>query len=124
TFYVLSPVPHQGKLPIDWKEMGPIYEKRILDEIGHRLIPDIHERIVTSFHYTPQDFSNDLNAHLGSAFSLEPLLTQSAYFRTHNRDDAIPNMYFVGAGTHPGAGIPGVVGSAKATAALMLEDML
>lgn len=124
TFYVLAPVPHQGKLPIDWKEMGPIYEKRILDEIGHRLIPDIHDRIVTSFHYTPQDFGTDLNAHLGSAFSLEPLLTQSAWFRVHNRDDVIKNLYFVGAGTHPGAGIPGVVGSAKATAELMLEDIL
>ncbi len=124
TFYVLAPVPHQGKLPIDWEEMGPIYEKRILDEIGHRLIPDIHDRIVTSFNYTPQDFGSDLNAHLGSAFSLEPLLTQSAWFRVHNRDDVINNLYFVGAGTHPGAGIPGVVGSAKATAALMLEDIL
>ncbi|WP_375250582.1 FAD-dependent oxidoreductase, partial [Sphingomonas sp.] len=68
----------------------------------------------------PPDFAHDLNAHLGSAFSLEPILTQSAYFRVHNRDDAIPNLYFTGAGTHPGAGIPGVVGSAKATAALML----
>lgn len=124
TFYVLAPVPHQGKLPIDWEEMGPIYEKRILDEIGQRLIPDIHDRIVTSFHYTPQDFGTDLNAHLGSAFSLEPLLTQSAWFRVHNRDDVIDNLYFVGAGTHPGAGIPGVVGSAKATAELMLEDIL
>ncbi len=124
TFYVLAPVPHQGKLPIDWEQMGPIYEKRILDEIGQRLIPDIHDRIVTSFHYTPQDFGTDLNAHLGSAFSLEPLLTQSAWFRVHNRDDVISNLYFVGAGTHPGAGIPGVVGSAKATAELMLEDIL
>ena len=123
TFYVLAPVPHQGKLPIDWDEMGPIYKKRILDEIGHRLIPDIHDRIITSFHYTPQDFGSDLNAHLGSAFSLEPLLTQSAWFRVHNRDDIIHNLYFVGAGTHPGAGIPGVVGSAKATAELMLEDL-
>ena len=123
TFYVLAPVPHQGKLPIDWEEMGPIYEKRILDEIGKRLIPDIHDRIITSFHYTPQDFGTDLNAHLGSAFSLEPLLTQSAWFRVHNRDDVISNLYFVGAGTHPGAGIPGVVGSAKATAELMIEDL-
>ena len=72
----------------------------------------------------PSDFARDLNAHLGSAFSLEPMLTQSAYFRVHNRDDAIPNLYFVGAGTHPGAGIPGVVGSAKATAALMLEGQV
>jgi phytoene desaturase len=121
TFYVLSPVPHLGKFPVDWAEIGPILEKRILDEVGRRLIPDIHERIVTKFHYTPDDFKQDLNAHLGSAFSLEPILTQSAWFRVHNRDDHIPNLYFVGAGTHPGAGIPGVVGSAKATAALMLE---
>ena len=121
TFYALAPVPHLGKFPADWNEIGPIMEKRVLDMIGHRLIPDIHERIVTKFSYAPPDFAHDLNAHLGSGFSLEPLLSQSAWFRTHNRDDAIPNLYFVGAGTHPGAGIPGVVGSAKATAALMLE---
>jgi phytoene desaturase len=121
TFYALAPVPHLGKFPVDWAEIGPILEKRILDEIGRRLIPDIHERIVTKFHYAPNDFARDLNAHMGSAFSLEPILTQSAWFRVHNRDDHIPNLYFVGAGTHPGAGIPGVVGSAKATAALMLE---
>lgn len=121
TFYALVPVPHLGKFPVDWEEIGPILEKRVLDEVGRRLIPDIHERIVTKFHYAPNDFERDLNAHLGSAFSLEPILTQSAWFRVHNRDDHIPNLYFVGAGTHPGAGIPGVVGSAKATAALMLE---
>jgi phytoene desaturase len=121
TFYALAPVPHLGKFPVDWDEIGPILEKRILDEIGRRLIPDIHERIVTKFSYAPSDFATDLNAHLGSAFSLEPILTQSAYFRVHNRDDDIRNLYFVGAGTHPGAGIPGVVGSAKATAKLMLE---
>jgi phytoene desaturase len=123
TFYALAPVPNQGKLPIDWAEMGPILEKRILDEIGHRLIPDIHNRITTKFHYSPADFGQDLNAYLGSAFSLEPVLTQSAWFRVHNRDDVIPNLYFVGAGSHPGAGIPGVVGSAKATAELMIEDL-
>ena len=122
TFYALAPVPHLGKFPVDWGEIGPILEKRILDEVGRRLIPDIHERIVTKFHYAPSDFAADLNAHLGSAFSLEPTLLQSAYFRVHNRDDNIPNLYFVGAGTHPGAGIPGVVGSAKATATLMLEE--
>ncbi|MGN6376750.1 MAG: phytoene desaturase [Sphingomonas sp.] len=121
TFYALAPVPHLGKFPVDWKQIGPILEKRILDEVGRRLIPDIHGRIVTKFSYAPSDFAHDLNAHLGSAFSLEPILTQSAYFRVHNRDPNIPNLYFVGAGTHPGAGIPGVVGSAKATAALMLE---
>ena len=79
--------------------------------------------LATSFHYAPTDFGRDLNAHLGSAFSLEPVLWQSAWFRAHNRDDVISNLYFVGAGTHPGAGIPGVVGSAKATAKLMLEDL-
>ena len=122
TFYALAPVPHLGKFPVDWDEIAPILEKRILDEIGRRLIPDIHDRIVTKFSYAPKDFAQDLNAHLGSAFSLEPVLTQSAYFRVHNRDEHIPNLYFVGAGTHPGAGIPGVVGSAKATAALMLGE--
>ena len=121
TFYALAPVPHMGKFPVDWDEIAPVLEKRILDEIGHRLIPDIHERIVTKFSYAPSDFAHDLNAHLGSAFSLEPTLLQSAYFRTHNRDPHIPNLYFTGAGTHPGAGIPGVIGSAKATARLMLE---
>jgi phytoene desaturase len=123
TFYALVPVAHMGKLAVDWDHIGPILEKRILDEIGRRLIPDIHDRIVTKFHYAPKDFSQDLNAHLGSAFSLEPILTQSAWFRGHNRDDVIDNFYLTGAGTHPGAGIPGVVGSAKATAGLMIEDL-
>jgi phytoene desaturase len=122
TFYALAPVPHQGKLPVDWNEVGPILANRILNEIERRLIPDIRSRIKVQFSYAPNDFARDLNAHLGSAFSLEPLLTQSAWFRTHNRDDVIGNLYFVGAGTHPGAGIPGVVGSARATAALMMED--
>ncbi|MDB5707062.1 MAG: phytoene dehydrogenase [Sphingomonas bacterium] len=106
TFYALAPVPHLGKFPVDWAEIGPILEKRILDEVGRRLIPDIHERIVTKFHYAPSDFAHDLNAHLGSAFSLEPILTQSAWFRVHNRDDDISNLYFVGAGTHPGPESP------------------
>ena len=124
TFYALVPVAHMGKLPIDWEQIGPVLEKRILDEVGRRFIPDIHDRIVTKFHYAPRDFALDLNAHMGSAFSLEPVLTQSAWFRAHNRDDDIKNLYLVGAGTHPGAGIPGVVGSAKATAKLMLEALL
>jgi phytoene desaturase len=123
TFYVLAPVAHLGKAPHDWDgDVGEAMKERILDELERRLIPDIRSRIMTQFHYTPADFSRDLSAHLGSAFSLEPVLWQSAYLRAHNRDDAISNLYFVGAGTHPGAGIPGVVGSAKATAALMLED--
>jgi phytoene desaturase len=124
TFYALAPVAHMGKAPLDWDgHVGEMMMERILNEIEKRLIPDIRSRIMTQFHYTPADFGRDLAAHHGSAFSLEPLLTQSAWFRAHNRDDAIPNLYFVGAGTHPGAGIPGVVGSAKATAGLMLADM-
>jgi phytoene desaturase len=122
TFYALAPVPHLGKLPVDWNEVGPIMEERILAEIERRFIPDLKSRIRVKFSYAPSDFAHDLAAHMGSAFSLEPLLTQSAYFRQHNRDDVISNLYFVGAGTHPGAGIPGVVGSARATATLMLED--
>ena len=109
-----------GKAKIDWATEGEAYAETIIDTLETRLIPDIRSRIRTRFHYSPADFKGDLAAHLGSAFSLEPVLTQSAWFRTHNRDDKISNLYFVGAGTHPGAGIPGVVGSAEATARLML----
>jgi phytoene desaturase len=123
TFYALVPVAHMGKLTVDWEQVGPLLEQRILAEVERRLIPDLADRIVTKFHYAPRDFALDLSAHLGSAFSLEPLLTQSAYFRGHNRDDVLHNFFLVGAGTHPGAGIPGVVGSAKATAGLMLQEL-
>ncbi|HET9428095.1 MAG TPA: phytoene desaturase [Allosphingosinicella sp.] len=123
TFYALAPVPHLGKLPLDWSKAGAGYAESIIDLLEQRLMPGLRERITVQFHYTPQDFADDLGAHLGSAFSLEPVLTQSAWFRVHNRDDVISNLYFVGAGTHPGAGIPGVVGSAKATAGLMIDDL-
>jgi phytoene desaturase len=119
TFYALAPVPHMGKLTADWDEIGPKFRDRILEHLEQRIIPGLRDNLQVSFHYAPSDFRTDLNAHLGSAFSLEPLLTQSAWFRVHNRDDAIPNLFFVGA--RVGAGIPGVVGSAKATAALMIE---
>ncbi|MFC0589078.1 phytoene desaturase [Novosphingobium aquiterrae] len=119
-FYALAPVPHMGTAPVDWAVEGPRYRDIVLGRIRDLLIPDLDDRMDTCFHYTPQDFSDDLGAHLGSAFSLEPVLTQSAWFRGHNRDDHFPNLYFVGAGTHPGAGIPGVVGSAKATASLIV----
>ncbi len=120
--YVLSPVPHLGAADIDWSVKGPEYREKIIDYLEERYIPNLRRDLVTTRIYTPGDFKEDLHAHLGSAFSLEPILTQSAWFRTHNRDDKVPNLYVVGAGTHPGAGIPGVVGSAKATAGLMLED--
>lgn len=122
-FYVLSPVPNLGKAKIDWAVEGPKYRDRIFEYLEQRYIPGLRADLVTSRIFTPADFVTELNAHLGSAFSIEPILTQSAYFRVHNRDDDVPNLYFVGAGTHPGAGIPGVVGSAKATAGLMLEDL-
>lgn len=120
TFYALAPVPHLGKAPVDWAVEGPRYRQIVLERVRDLVIPDLFERLDMCFHYTPRDFADDLGAHLGSAFSLEPLLTQSAWFRAHNRDDHFANLYFVGAGTHPGAGIPGVVGSAKATASLMV----
>lgn len=122
SFYVLAPVPHLGKAPLDWDAEGPKYRDRILDFLERSCIPGLREDLVTVRHFTPFDFRDELNAHVGSAFSLEPILTQSAWFRPHNRDDVVPNLYIVGAGTHPGAGVPGVVGSAKATAGLMLAD--
>jgi phytoene desaturase len=122
-FYALAPVPNLEKAKIDWAAEGPKYRDRIFDYLEQRYIPDLREDLVTSHFFTPADFETELNAHAGSAFSIEPILTQSAFFRTHNRDDKISNLYFVGAGTHPGAGVPGVVGSAKATAGLMLEDI-
>ncbi|MEO7601769.1 MAG: phytoene desaturase [Sphingomicrobium sp.] len=123
TFYALAPVPHLGRAPLDWDKEGPRYARRILEIIEERMMPGLGKRLGTLFHFGPAEFEEQLNSHLGSAFSLEPILTQSAYFRVHNRDNHVPNLYFVGAGTHPGAGIPGVVGSAKATAGLMLGDL-
>ena len=124
TFYALAPVPNLDKANIDWAVEGPKYRDRIFNYLEERYIPGLRDDLVTSHIFTPADFQSELNAHAGSAFSIEPILTQSAYFRTHNRDDRIANLYFAGAGTHPGAGVPGVVGSAKATASLMLADML
>ncbi len=123
-FYVLSPVPHLGNAPIDWSEEGPRYRDRILDYLEERYIPNLGSDLETVRILTPDDFKNVLNSHLGSAFSLEPILTQSAWFRVHNRDRRIGGLYFAGAGTHPGAGVPGVVNSAKATAGLMIPDLL
>jgi phytoene desaturase len=122
-FYVLSPVSHLGKMDIDWKVEGPKYADKILKYLDERYIPGLRQHLVTQRIFTPEDFKNELNAFHGSAFSLEPRLTQSAYFRTHNRDEKVQGLYFVGAGTHPGAGVPGVVGSARATTDLILQDM-
>jgi phytoene desaturase len=123
TYYALSPVPHLGTAAIDWDAEGPGYRDRILESLEARCLPGLRADLVTCRTFTPRDFERELNAWRGSAFSLEPVLTQSAWFRTHNRDDVIRNLYFVGAGTHPGAGVPGVIGSAKATAGLMIADL-
>lgn len=122
-FYVLSPVPHLDKASVDWEVEGPRYRDRILEYLEARYIPNLREDLVTTRIFTPLDFQRVLNSHHGSAFSLEPILTQSAFFRVHNRDPRIGGLYFAGAGTHPGAGVPGVVNSAKATAGLMLSDL-
>lgn len=121
-YYVLAPVPHLGTVDLDWDRVAPAYRDRILDYLESRYIPNLRRDLMTVRHFTPLDFRSELNAHLGSAFSIEPILTQSAWFRPHNRDDRLKNLYIVGAGTHPGAGIPGVVGSAEATASLMIGD--
>ncbi|MBT8206654.1 MAG: FAD-dependent oxidoreductase, partial [Acidimicrobiia bacterium] len=115
--------PNTLKSTVDWTVEGPRFRDRILDYVERNYIPNLRDDLVTSRIFTPVDFESELNAHLGSAFSLEPVLTQSAWFRTHNRDRNVEGLYFVGAGTHPGAGVPGVVNSAKATAGLMLSDL-
>jgi phytoene desaturase len=122
-FYVLAPVPHLGHGSVDWDRSGERYADRILSYLEERYLPGLRADLVTRRIFTPSDFGRELNSHLGSAFSLEPLLRQSAYFRVHNRDPRLGGLYFVGAGTHPGAGVPGVLGSARATAALVLDDL-
>jgi len=120
-FYVLSPVPHLGHAPIDWEREGPRYADRILETL-ERWLPDLRAHVVVRRQFTPLDFERELAAHHGSAFSVAPTLRQSAWFRPHNADRRIPGLYLVGAGTHPGAGVPGVINSAKATVTTLLED--
>ncbi|MCS2610923.1 phytoene desaturase [Halomonas dongshanensis] len=123
SYYVLAPVPHLGTAALDWEVEGPRLRERIFDYLEQHYMPGLRSQLVTHRMFTPFDFRDQLGAHLGSAFSVEPILTQSAWFRPHNRDSRLHNLYLVGAGTHPGAGIPGVIGSAKATAGLMLEQL-
>ncbi len=110
-FYVLSPVPHLGG-KIDWNAVKDIYADAILASL-ETLCPDLRKHIVSKIVWTPLDFENQLDAYLGSAFQFEPILTQSAWFRPHNVSEDVKNFYLVGAGTHPGAGVPGVLSSAK-----------
>lgn len=120
-FYVLSPVPHLGNAPLPWDNIADGYADRILAAL-ERHMPDLRRHVVVKHFITPKDFERDLGAYHGSAFSVAPTLVQSAWFRPHNRDAQIPGLYIVGAGTHPGAGLPGVVASAKATTSLIFKD--
>jgi phytoene desaturase len=111
-FYVLSPVPHLGA-NIDWTKLAKPYRNAIMKLLEEQYLPDLQANIVAEHYIDPLHFQNTLNSYLGSAFSVQPILTQSAWFRPHNRSEDIDNLYFVGAGTHPGAGLPGVLSSAK-----------
>ena len=120
-FYVLSPVPHLGRAAVHWESVAQSYGDAILESLEQHL-PGLRESIVTRRHFTPNNFRDELNAYHGSAFSVAPKLSQSAYFRPHNRADKIPGLYIVGGGTHPGAGVPGVINTAKATCGLVAQD--
>jgi phytoene desaturase len=111
-FYVLAPVPHLGGR-IDWEQAARPYRDRIMSFLEDRFLPGLSSHLVSEQMIDPRHFRTTLNSYLGSAFSVEPILTQSAYFRPHNRAEDLPNLYFVGAGTHPGAGLPGVLCSAR-----------
>ena len=112
SFYVLSPVPNQQS-GIDWSVEGPRYMDRILDALEAEHLPGLRENLVTQFHVDPRYFEGELRSYRGAAFGPEPTLRQSAYFRFHNRSEDVEGLYFVGAGVHPGAGLPGVLSSAK-----------
>lgn len=111
-FYALSPVPHlEGAT--DWTTMAEPYRRRIETALSARLLPGLKDAVVTSRMLTPLDFRDRLSSTNGAAFGLEPTLLQSAWFRPHNRSEEAKNLYLVGAGTHPGAGVPGVLSSAR-----------
>jgi phytoene desaturase len=111
-FYVLSPVPHLES-GTDWTTVAEPYRRRIAAHLEATLLPGLSEAVVSSRLMTPLDFRDRLQSHQGAAFGLEPVLTQSAWFRPHNRSEDIDGLYLVGAGTHPGAGLPGVLSSAR-----------
>lgn len=111
-FYVLSPVPHLGS-GIDWAEKAEPYRRALSRRLSETILPGLEANIVTSRVTTPQDFQDRLLSFRGAAFGFEPRLTQSAWFRPHNRCEDVDNLYLVGAGTHPGAGLPGVLLSAR-----------
>jgi phytoene desaturase len=111
-FYVLSPVPN-NRSGIDWQQAAQPYFERIVDALDQRLLPGLKDSLVSPSFLTPHDFEHTLRSVDGAAFGPEPILTQSAYFRYHNRSGDVNGLFFVGAGTHPGGGVPGVLSSAK-----------
>ncbi|HEY0929326.1 MAG TPA: phytoene desaturase [Gemmatimonas sp.] len=117
-WYVLSPVPHLGS-GTDWERVSERYRDRIMQYLEERYLPGLSQHVVTERRIDPRYFEGTLNSYLGSAFGPEPVLTQSAWFRPHNRDRDITNLYFCGAGTHPGAGLPGVISSGKIVAEMI-----
>lgn len=119
-FYVLSPVPHLDA-GIDWTTAAKPYRDAIMQFLEDNYLPDLQENIVAEHYIDPLHFQNTLNSYKGSAFSVEPILTQSAWFRPHNRSEDFDNLYFVGAGTHPGAGLPGVLSSSKIAEELIVN---
>ena len=111
-FYVLVPVPN-NQSKINWDIEGEKMKKLVVDKMEKDLMPNLSENIIEDFYLTPDYFEKDLNTKYGSGFSIQPKFTQSAYFRFHNKSEVYDGLYFVGAGTHPGAGVPGVLSSAK-----------
>ena len=112
TFYVLSPVPHLGS-GVDWAQEGERYRQSIQDRLEATVMPGLGDALTSSFFTTPKDFETNLLSVNGAAFGLEPQLFQSAWFRPHNKSEELDNLFLVGASTHPGAGVPGVISSAK-----------
>jgi phytoene desaturase len=121
-FYALVPVPNQQS-GIDWKEFDSPFTRRVLDFLDARYLPGLKDNLATLRTLTPLDFETDLNSYAGAGFSFEPVFTQSAWFRPHNQSEDVPNLYFVGAGTHPGAGVPGVLSSAKIAETLICQNV-
>jgi phytoene desaturase len=120
--YILVPVPHLGGT-IDWSAQSGPFRERIVDFLEHDFgLTGLRSSIEVESIFTPKDFQTSLNSHLGNAFSIEPRLTQSAFFRPHNRSEDVRSLYLVGAGTHPGGGVPGVLLGAEATEKCILED--
>ena len=111
-FYVLVPVPN-NQSKINWSIEGEKIKQLVIDKMEDAILPNLRENIVEDFYLTPDYFEKELNTKYGSGFSIQPKFTQSAYFRFHNKSEVCDGLYFVGAGTHPGAGVPGVLSSAK-----------